>query len=84
MSTVSFKSNENKHDVKRGKDCVKKFCEFIREHAMEIINVKKMKLLTNEQQNSYENAKICYICKQKFEDKYAKNKKYCNVKDHWH
>ena len=63
---------------------MKKFCEFLREHAMEIINVKKMKLLTNEQQNSYENAKICYICKQKFEDKYAKNKKYLNVKDHWH
>ena len=63
---------------------MKNFCEFIREHAMEVINVKKIKLLTNEQQNSYENAKICYICKEKFEDKYGKNKKYCNVKDHWH
>ena len=28
MSTVSsFKSTENKHDVYRGKDCMKKFCE---------------------------------------------------------
>ena len=68
MSTISsFRSIENKHDVYRGKDCMKKFCEFLREHAMKIINFKKkkMKLLTTEQQKSYENAKICYICKKK-------------------
>ena len=35
-----------------------------------------MKLLTKEQQESYENAKICYIYKEKFEDKYAIDKKY--------
>ena len=33
-----------------------------------------MKLLTKEQQQSCENAKICYICKEKFKDKYAKYK----------
>ena len=32
-----IKSIENKHDVYRGKDYMKKFCEFLREHAMEII-----------------------------------------------
>ena len=32
-----------------------------------------MKLLTKEQQESYENAKIRYICKEEFEDKYAKD-----------
>ena len=36
-----------------------------------------MKLLTNELQKSYEIAKICYICKEKFKDKHAKDKKYC-------
>ena len=42
MSTISpFRSIENKHDVYRGKDCMKKFCEFLREHAMKIINFKK-------------------------------------------
>ena len=41
---------------------------------------KKMKLLTKELQESYENAKICYICKEKFEDKYAKDKKKKMVK----
>ena len=43
---------------------------------MEIINSKKkkMKLLTKEQQESYANTKICYICKKKFENKYVKDK----------
>ena len=87
MSTISsFRSIENKHDVYRGKDCMKKLCEFVREHAMKIINFKrkKMKLLTKELQESYENAEICYICKEKFENKYLKDKKYRKVRDHCH
>ena len=44
FSTIlSFKSIENKHDVYRGKDCLKKFCESVGEHIMEIINFKKKK-----------------------------------------
>ena len=31
--------------------------------------MKRIKLFTNEQQESYENAKICYIYIKKFEDK---------------
>ena len=44
---------------------MKEFYESLRVHAMKIIRLKrkKMKLLTNEQQELYENAKICYICK---------------------
>ena len=33
-----------------------------------------MKLLTKEQHELYENAKICYICQEKFENKYLKDK----------
>ena len=56
---------------------MKKFCGSLREHAINIINFKKkkMKLLTKELQESYENAKICYICKGKFETKKKKDKK---------
>ena len=43
-----------------------------------------MKLLTKEQQESYENATICYIGKEKCENKYLKNKKYRKVRDHYH
>ena len=51
MSTISpFKSIENKHDVHKGKDCIKLFCEYLREQAMKMINfkMKKMKLLTKK------------------------------------
>ena len=53
---------------------------------MEIINFKKkkMKLLTKEQQESYDNAKFCYICNEKFENKYLKDKKYRKIRDHCH
>ena len=41
-----------------------------------------MKLLAKEQQQSYENAKIWYICKEKFENKYLKDKKFRKVRHH--
>ena len=44
MPTISsFKHVENKHDVYKGKDCMKKFCKSIRENAMNIISFKKKK-----------------------------------------
>ena len=44
MSRISsFRSIETKHDVYRGKDCMKNLCEFLREHTMKIINFKKKK-----------------------------------------
>ena len=61
---------------------MKNFCEFLREHAIKIINFEKkyMMLLTKEQQKSYENAKICYICKKKFENKYLEDKNIIKLK----
>ena len=45
MSTILlFKGIENKHDVYRGKNCMKKFCESLRKQAMKIINFKKKKV----------------------------------------
>ena len=44
VSTVSlFKSIENINDIYRRKDCIKKFCEFLRERAMNIVNFRKKK-----------------------------------------
>ena len=42
---------------------------------------RKMKLLTNEQQELCEKAKVCYMRGERFENKYASNKKYCKVID---
>ena len=60
-----------------------KFRECLKNHAARkinwnnfkvILNRKKKKSLTNKQQESHENAKICYICDVTFEDKYVKDK----------
>ena len=72
MSKISsFTDIEKKHDVYRCKYYMKKCCKSLREHAMQIISFKskKMKLLSNERQESYENTNICCICKEIFEDK---------------
>ena len=86
MFTISsFRSIANTHDVYRDKECMKKFCEFLRQHTMKIIIFfKKIKLLTKEQQESYENVKICDIFKEQSENKYFKYKKYRKVTDHCH
>ena len=64
----------------------KSFVESLREDTVKIIHFKKtkLKLLTKEQQESNENVKICYICKEKFKNKYVKDGKYCKVRDHCH
>ena len=42
-TTSSFRGIENKHDLYRGKDCMKKFCESLREHAIDTIRFNKKK-----------------------------------------
>ena len=54
---------------------MKKFCESLREHAKEIINSKKMKLLTNKQQKSDKNAEKCYNWREDIKFQYVKDKK---------
>ena len=44
MSTVlSFKNIKNKYDGYKVKDCMKKFCEYLRQRAIDLINFKKKK-----------------------------------------
>ena len=52
---------------------------------MEIISFfkKKMKLITNEMQNSYQNS-MKNFCKEKLENKYVKDKKFRKIRDHCH
>ena len=82
MSTISsFKCTENKHYVYRGKDCLEKFSEFLRKHAVKIIKFKKK----NKEVVNKRAAGIiwkCYICKDKFGIYYLTGTKYCGVRDH--
>ena len=66
MSTVcAFNHIGNKHTLYPRKDCMKKFCSSFREHAENIIDLKRkinMLPLTKEELKSYQDAKLCYIC----------------------
>ena len=73
----SFDKSKNKLDYYRGKDCMKKFCKDLREHATKIINCKKkkMKPLTTKEKIHYNEQEICYICKKKFDNNDKKHYK---------
>ena len=64
----SFDKSKNKLNYYRGEDCMKKFCNNLREHATKIINCEKkdMTPLTKEGEENYNNQKVCYICKKEF------------------
>ena len=54
--------------------------ESLRKHAVKEINFFRNEIInkqTDKQQKSYKNAKSCYTCTEKFEDKYTKAEKYC-------
>ena len=47
MSIIwTFGYKENKHNVCRGEDSMKKFCESLRKHAMKIINFGKKNMIS--------------------------------------
>ena len=68
FTNCSFDAIKNKLNCYRGRDCMKGFCEDLREHAMKIIDYeeKEMIPLTNEQNNFYKKQDICYMCKKGF------------------
>ena len=83
FTSCSFYESKNKLNYYRGKDCMKKFCKDLKEHATRIINHEKKKIipLTKEEKINYNDQKICYICKKEFDTIDKKNYK---VRDHCH
>ena len=87
MSTTwGFKHIKNKHTLYRGKDCMKTFCESLKEHATKIIGFKKKKMLplTNKELKAHEDAKICYIWGKYFIKKLFKDINYQKIRDYCH
>ena len=85
MSTIwGFDHIEDKHTLYSKKDCMKKFCESLREHARSIIDFEKKKMLplTRKELEPHEDAKICYIYGTKFFRKLFRDKNYQKVRDH--
>ena len=61
MSKIwAFDHIKSKHTFYCGKDCMKKFCEFLKEHAKNIIDFEKKKMLplTKEELRSHQDAKL--------------------------
>ena len=59
-----FNTTKNKLDYYRRKDCMKKFCKDLKEHATKIIiyENKEMIPLTKEEEKMHHRQKKCYIC----------------------
>ena len=81
----SFDETLNRHKFDRRKDCIKRFCNDLKELPTETINYeeKEINLLNDKEINFYES----HICKEKFCN--DKNKKseyalYHKVRDHCH
>ena len=74
-SDYAFDSRENKHNVYRGKDCIKKFFKDLKEIGTKIINYeeKEMIPLTDNENKSYEEQEKYHICQKEF--CYDKNEK---------
>ena len=85
VSTIwAFDHIENKHTLYRGKDCMKKFCESLREHAKNIIDFQKkiMLPLTKKELKPHQDAKLCYICGKGILKNPSKSINYRKVRDH--
>ena len=83
----SFDLRENKHNVYRGKDCIKRFCSDLKELATKIMNFeeKEMIPLTDNENKFYEEQGKCHICQKEFrynKNKIKKFKIYQKVRDH--
>ena len=81
----SFDKTKNKLDYYRGDNCMENVCKDLREHATEIINYEKKKMipLTKKKEKNHNKQKVCYICKKEFNTDDS-DKKHHNVKDHCH
>ena len=71
----SFDKSKNKLNYYRGKDCMKMFSKDLREHVSKIISYEKKNMipLTTEEKIYHNKQKICYICKNKFNNNEKKN-----------
>ena len=89
VTCCSYDKSKIEQTYYRGKDCMKKFCDDLKEHVNRIINfeMKLMTPLTDEEKESHENQQLCYICEKEFcTDKYNKKeyKLMIKVRDHCH
>ena len=77
MSKIwGFDHIKDKHTLYSRKDCMKKFYASLREHARNIIDFEKKKMipLTKEELKPHQDTKVCYICGKIILKRFAKDK----------
>ena len=90
FTSCSFDKSKNKLNHYGGKDCMKKFCKDLKEHATRLINHEKIIPLTKEEKINYNDQKVCYICKKEFDtidttkSSSLERKKHHKKRDHCH
>ena len=89
VTCCSFDKLKTECKYYRGEDCMKMFCKDLKDQAMKIINYEKKEMipLTDEEKETHENQKICYICEQEFctnENNKKEFKLKQKVRDHCH
>ena len=84
LTSCSFDKSENKQTYNRARECMKRFCDDLKEHVTRITNyeMKPMDPLTEEEKESCKNQKLCHICEKEFCT--DNNKEIRKVRDHCH
>ena len=84
LTSYLFDKSKNKPNYYRGKDCMKRFCDDLKELVTRITNyeMKPMDPLTEEQKESYKNQELCHICEKEFCTE--NNKEIRKARDHCH
>ena len=79
-----FDHRGNKHTLYRRKDCIKKFCTSLREHAKNIIDFlkKEMLPLRTQKLKTHQDSKVWYICGKRILERLSKHINYWKVRDH--
>ena len=70
----------------RGKDCLEKFCDYIRQEAHRLYHMfpeKPMDPLTKKQWKKYKKSTICHICFEPFNSKKPKVRDHCHYTGHY-
>ena len=64
FTSCSIDPTKNKLDCYKGENRMERFLKDLREYAMKIINYEKKEMiqLTDEENESYEKQKVCFIC----------------------
>ena len=78
LTSYAYDKLLNEHVFYRGKDCLSNFSKALKNQVNKLINIKQkpMDPLTDQEKESYADAKTCFICEKPFgNDKNAREKK---------